>query len=534
MEPPGRRPLATHDERVATARPSWLRATSETSGGSGPRNGANGSAADVGAAPLDGVGGEIERLRDEARRLGRADAQVGVPGPDSEGPTDSELELRDRCAALFGRWRARERRRMEREVAEREEQVADKLSRAALCIDRFQRVTNELARLKARYEVRRREVARELSAEGSTRDRGIPTAYYIVALVFLGIVEFFANAPVFSTLLPRDPLTERQIRLLTETSAGWLAGLERVGAHIIFRPDAALLAAGVITFLCVLAHFFGHSLRDLVMLGERDERRHTVHSRSARENVVPIILSMAGLVLTLGVLYEARDQLGEVGAERYEHDMAQAQELRRQAGWLRVDGEILEANGLTDQAEELEGAAEALREYSLSMARMNMPILLLNLTLVLCAISAAYFHRRDGRIEQFNESPFELDRQALLDQGEERAQETAALLSDVVRDIRELKAAGRPGRSEEWRAVSRHLESVLAAYRAENGRTRGVDPRALAAFRAPVAMDLFDVGEGDEPLWARDPDEYIRERAATTTRFESIRARFNNEAAAAW
>jgi hypothetical protein len=93
------------------------------------------------------------------------------------------------------------------------------------------------------------------------------------------MVEFFANAPVFSALLPRDLLTERQIQLLTETSTGWLAGLERVLAHIVFRPDAALLAAGVITFLCVLAHFFGHSLRDVMMQGDRNSQAHTVHSR---------------------------------------------------------------------------------------------------------------------------------------------------------------------------------------------------------------------------------------------------------------
>lgn len=522
---------------IGTARPTWMqRATDEEAVVEHRvRNGGRSiSPAAPPATGADVLEAEVERLRDDARAAARADAEVGVPAPESTGPTESEIELRDRCVALFGRWRAREERRVGHQIAEREERVAAKLSKAALGIDRFQRVTNELVRLKARYEMRRREVAQELSEEARTRGRGIPTPAYVAALIFLGMVEFFANAPVFSTLLPRDPLSERQIRLLTETSAGWLAGFERVAAHIVFRPDAALLAAGVITFLCVLAHFFGHSLRDVVMQAERDERRHTVHSRSARENVVPIALSTLGLILTLGVLFEARNQLGKVGAERYENDIAQAQELRRQAGWQRVDGEILEANSLTDQAEELEVAAEALREYSLSMARMNLPILLLNLTLVLCAVSAAYFHRRDGRTEHFNESPFETDRLTFVEQGESYAQEAGALLSDVVRDIRELEAAARGTGANERRSVARHLESILATYRAENGRARGIDPHSLPAFQHPVGLGLEDAAEPMPPAWGRPPREWAEERATLAARFEEIRGRFNDEAAGTW
>ena len=514
--------------------PRWLRAVSGEGAAVAEPHRRSAQHTEPPADPLDA---DVERLRAEARLLGRADAEVGVPGPESEGPTDSEVELRERCAAVFGRWNARELRRMAKEIAEREERVEGRLSEAALSIDRLQRVTHDLVRLRARYGVRRRQVAEELDEDGRGRDRGIPTPMYLGALIFLGIVEFFANAPVFSTLLPRDPLTERQIGLLTETATGWFAGLERVVAHIVFRPDAALLAAGVITFLCVLAHFFGHSLRDLVMQGDGEERRSTVQSRSVRENVVPLVLSMIGLVLTLGVLYEARRQLGTVGAERYTYDMAEAQELRREAGWRRVDGEILEANTLTDRAEDLEAAAEALREYSLSMARMNLPIVLLNLTLVLCAISAAYFHRRDGRTEQFNETPFEAERRALLDQGETNARESASLLSDVVRDIRELKAAAGLGAAAEWRAIARQLESVLAAYRAENGRARGLDPRSLPAFRTPVAGSLTGLEASVatvSALWGREPDEYGRERARLAERLDHIRVRFNDEAAAPW
>ena len=475
---------------------------------------------------------EVERLRDEARRMARADAENGVPAAKAEGPTESELELKNRCVAVFQRWQSRERRKLSQEIGEREERIAETLGNAEMGIDRFHRMINELIRLKARFAIRKREVTRELTSEGEERGRGIPTRVYISTLVFLGLVEFFANAPVFSSLLPRDPLTEAQIRLLTETATGWFAGVERVAAHIIFRPDAALLAAGVITFLCVLAHFFGHSLRDLVMQGERKERRHTVHSRSVKENVVPIVLAAVGLVLTLGVLYEARVQLGEVGQERYTNDMGQVEELRRQAGWMRVDGEILQANQLTNQAEDLQAAAIELREYSLSMARMNFPIMLLNLTLVLCAISAAYFHRRDAIREQFNETPFEDDRTAFVERGEDVAQETSQYLSIVVKDLRAMKTLALQGLVDESRSMVHQLESVLGTYRSENARTRGIDSQTVSSFRTPARIDVE--ADSSEKLTLRDPEEYERERAEIASRFRELRSQFNQEAATTW
>ncbi len=489
---------------------------------------------DLGGPAPDPTEAEIERIRSEARRLAREDAERDAPAEDAEGPVASELELKDRCLSLLRRWESREERGFHRDIADQEERILDRLGKIALGIDRFERLVNELIRLKARFALRQEEVTQELNTEGQRRSRGLPTGAYVSALVFLGLVEFFANAPVFNALLPRDPISERQIQLLTELTTGWFAGMERVAAHILFRPDAALLAAGVITFLCVLAHFFGHALRDLVMQGERKDRRHTVHSRSAKENIVPLVLCAVGLVLTLGVLYEARVTLGEVGEERYVQDMEQVEELRRQAGWLRVDGHILDANQLDNRAEDVEAVATELREYSLSMARMNLPILLLNLTLVLCAISAAYFHRRDARKEHFNESPFEDERRALVETGEECAGTTSELLAKVGRDIRGLKSQLRTGPASRRRSLVHELESVFATYRAENIRIRRVDPRSVVAFATPMKFESAAASTGVDDLVLRDPADYERERGELVERFTDLRRRFTQESGSTW
>ncbi len=473
---------------------------------------------------------DIAQLREEAARVGRADAEAGVPSAAARGPSESEKQLRERCLATFERWQSSERRKLKEAAAGIEEVVSDKLGRTALVIDGFERATNELCRLKARLNRTRREVDDELSAESQDRPRGLPTKVYLLALTFLGLVEFFANAPVFSALLPRDPLTERQIRLLAETSTGWLAGGERVLAHLLLRPDAALLAAGVVTFLCVLAHFFGHSLRELVMQRDRRENRHTVSGRSPLENVVPMLLSGLGLALVVSVLFEARITLGEVGESRYQQDMAIVTELRRNAGWLRVNGDLLAANDATNRADDTEAAAIELREYSASMSRLSFPILLLNLTLILCAISAAYFHRRDSRREHFNENPFDEQRRDYIATAEGMTQEVSHLLSELVRHIRDLRDLIAEHPLADWRSVVLDLESVVTMYRAENSRARELDGRAIAAFAGGPELPIDTDRLSASVLTIGDPDGADGEREDLKGRFEEIRRRFNEDA----
>ncbi|MCG8469375.1 MAG: hypothetical protein MJB57_14410 [Gemmatimonadetes bacterium] len=482
------------------------------------------------AAELEAAG--ITRLRDEASQAARRDAEAGVPDENAEGQTQRESDLRDRCRAFYDRWSNQYRRQVGDQVADSEEAITDRIGRADLAVDRFERLTNELMRVKARRTVRHREVTTDLKGE-SRGQRGLSTQIYLIAISFLGVVEFFANAPVFTALLPRDVLTERQIRLVTETSDGWFAGAERVFAQLILRPDAALLALGVVTFLCVLAHFFGHSLRELVMLQDNEERHHTVAARSRTENVIPMALTGLGLLLVLGVLYEARIRLGEVGETQYTTDTRQVEEWRREAALLVSDGDLLQANALRAQAADLEAAATNLRDYADSMSRLSFPILLLNLTLVICAICAAYFHRRDHRRQHFNDNPFERDRLGIIESAEETAEEISGHLSDLARRIRKLQGFMSFSGLEERRGVVRELESVVALYRAENGRARGLDPRAIAAFRRPIALDIEikeDARELAEPL--RSPREYDEERRDLQERFQIARKRFNEEAIA--
>lgn len=482
-----------------------------------------------GPVEVELVDAGIERLRADAVRIARADAASGVPAVDRHDPPESEFDLKERCHAFVQRVRDATRRQAVEEAGELEESVTARLAHASLKVDRFERLTNDLTRLRVRRDGRKREVTEELTSERSHRGRGISTKVYIVAIAFLGLVEFLANAPVFSSLLPRDPLTERQIRILSETSDGWFAGAERVLAHILLRPDAALLACGVILFLLVMAHFFGHALRSLVIQQDRRARKDTVAPRSVLENLVPIVITGVGLALALGVLFEARMMLGRVGEERYGQDMAQVQELRREAGWLRGDGDLLAANQLTYRAEDMESAALALREYASAMSRMSFQILLLNLTLVLCAIAVAYFHTRDSRVEKFNDDAFEDERKELVDGAEATAAEVGTALAELMRDLRRLRTKLAGGDAYDLGPLVPQLEAVVALYRAENGRARGLDPGEIAAFRSPVSLG-FDLAETPDGYTSeRSIQGYENQRFAIQERFDTARNRFTKE-----
>jgi len=505
------------------------------------------------------VGLSVVGLRQAALEMARRDAEAGLPALDASGRSEAEQELRDRAHSLFEDWSARERERLNNHVAVQEGRVTETLGDVSLHVDRFERVTSELFRLQRRLEINRSQVeatieqrhaarvktgeatpGEDMPGEATDRDakdkedeaggRAFKTHWYAAAITFLGIVEFLANAPVFGALLPRDPLTEQQIGFVAETSEGCLAGALRVASQFILRPDAALLAAGVVTFLCVLAHFFGHSLRSLLFQRSAERAGDTVGSRSPMEYVVPMVIAGVGLCLVLGVLFEARVTLGRVASDRFAQDSAKIEELRRNASWLRVDGNLVAANEATNRADDLEALAKEQREYAESMSGLSFPIFLLNTTLVLVAISAAYFHMRDPRKDRFNELPWERQRRELVAFGDSVQERVSGAMGRAVQSIGEYRGMLTERPLKEAPALAHQLEATVVAYRAENGRLRGLDTREIQAFAEPVKLKLDVDASHTADMRVQDPGYYDAERKRLSERFEKVRAKFTEEA----
>lgn len=186
------------------------------------------------------------------------------------------------------------------------------------------------------------------------RRRFLATPIYLVAVVLLGAMAFVGNAPVFEALLPRDASSEA-------------------------ATDASLLAAGVVLFLLVLAHFFGASLSSL--RGQRSASRESPGQRkqSSTEEVVRLVISGVGLCLVLAVLFEARVTMGQVASDRFAQDSARIAQLTTDVRPVELDS--------------LQARAAAEREAGEAISNLRIPMLFLNMAIVLSAILAAFLHR---------------------------------------------------------------------------------------------------------------------------------------------
>ena len=83
----------------------------------GTQPGTRGSEPEIDVSNIDRT---IEDLRAEALEHARRDAELGIPEPDSNAMTTSEVEMREKCRSIFERWRSHERETLEREWADEE------------------------------------------------------------------------------------------------------------------------------------------------------------------------------------------------------------------------------------------------------------------------------------------------------------------------------------------------------------------------------------------------------------------------------
>ena len=143
----------------------------------------------------------VEKLRGEAIRRAREDARAQRDGVHQDLPlATAETELRERARSVFERWRAHERASVEAAWADQEKSLSEKMGRAALLIDRIQRLAHELKRTKARLSLRKQEVARELQRNGSDGARGLSSRAYVLAVAFLPDCKTLVSASADETV----------------------------------------------------------------------------------------------------------------------------------------------------------------------------------------------------------------------------------------------------------------------------------------------------------------------------------------------
>lgn len=149
--------------------------------------------------------------------------------------------------------------------------------------------------------------------------------------------------------------------------------------------------------------------------------------------------------------------------------------------------------------------------YADGIQTENLPIFLLNVTLVLTAISSAYFVS-SGRVARVKKTPSDVERlqslQAKIAAKQAEVREMELRILGTRSKVRELDSSIRTnlGRARylansspfrDCEAKANRLEGIIPLFRAENARLRGLDTHNVVAFQQKRPLDLVPMGEGE-------------------------------------
>ncbi|MEX2609217.1 MAG: hypothetical protein WEA24_04665, partial [Gemmatimonadota bacterium] len=390
-----------------------------------------------------GFGHDLAALEREASTLAQRAAAAHLPRVDVVyEEVEEEAHLAARCRAVFHGWVERVRTNVQDAVQGSARDAGSHLSAYEHELGGLEGAVAELEQTAPA--LHQAEEAAE-AGQSQVEVRGFFAHWkYWILIPLLVLVDWVANVPVFTELLPSDPGADEAWRELVARSEqyGLWAGAYRMAARTLHSIDASLLALGVIVFLVFLAHHFGEALRRVVSLSSRDTPTAATAVRSHRRQFFwSALLSFVGLVGVIAFLFLARNRLETSTAERLADARAQVE-----AAATRLEG-ARAADDLTavGQAQQELQVAETLYEqrferaqYAEVIAVMNGPILLLNIVLALAAALAAFLVTRDsvrGLLESPRAAALRARVQELKAATEARRAALAGLEADVQREF---------------------------------------------------------------------------------------------------
>jgi hypothetical protein len=297
-------------------------------------------------------GYQVSDLEKSALRSAHDMAAAGLPRHDlqSTEPLDVELELSQRASQVFCHWSREVRRRVEAAIAKELRSAKAALTTINAALAAYRSVQEELDVLnprgttkapapapipapeaKVEAEPERVEIPAWAFRDTLLTERHFGYWFWPFIIVLVG-VEFLANAPVFSELFPQDAELDARMRDWLDPAAGmsWTTGVTHLLARMVTYPDAALVALGVVLFLLFLGHKAGENVRTWVALSEpHPEIPGTLAARLRRQAGWVVIPSAVGIVVTLFVLWFARDMVYPIAKTRHDQTTRSSPSWRR-------------------------------------------------------------------------------------------------------------------------------------------------------------------------------------------------------------
>ncbi|MGH7477255.1 MAG: hypothetical protein ACRELD_13360 [Longimicrobiales bacterium] len=452
-------------------------------------------------APLDHwFGLSVHHLEREARESAEEWAKAGLPRADvaSDEELPVETALRKRANEIFTEWVQKVSTRVQDAIESHAQRAREALIGVRFNLDQAERARGTTAEARAEIEtLQQADVGRQSSFGFRSYWGGFG---YWAAITLLVLVDWVANVPVFQELLPQDAAAEGAWQQMAADAElrGNFGGLVRVWYRVLFAPDVAILALGVIIFLVVLAHMVGISARRILALRTDDVPEANRSVRQYRRQFwVPLGASLVGGVLVILFLYQARETIERLAAERRATVVAEIQQLDRELSEARERNDM-EAVASLAQARPSREAELRLREeraaYAERIAATNTPIAILNTVLFLTAALLGYLKAKDNVVAKDPEDPRVADARNRLVEHERLERSSIESAHELAKNIdRELTSAeflvsARP--FEHWEGRRDRLGRAIELFRSENARLRGIDPANVAAFRERPAFSV--------------------------------------------
>jgi len=437
---------------------------------------------------------ELSQLEKFAVAQGVEWAKAGIPRQDTplKGELPIEATLKARASEIFQKWIARTKRKVQDSIQAAYAQAAETIVQFRHILDQLETNTVEINTIES--SIRDREEALHNQQKTFGAPALLPKWLYWVIFPSVAIIDWIANVPIFTELLPAEYGSREIWRQLAANAqkTGALGGVKMLGARLLFHLDVSIFALGVVVFLMAMAHFAGSSLRRWLVLNPKDEPLLAPTLKThRRQTYAPFLFAILGMILAVSFLYGARRKLVEattIGITQAQREVEDAEQKVMEA--KGPGGDLNKLPELQQRLNEVKSKRDDWRErdrFAKDIGMMNMPILLLNIVLALTAMTAAYCVTEpkvtEGRLVDpiIPELKSKLASRRLDVANHRRSLRMLdAGIQDAISRAKYL-ASTRP--LADWEAKARRLSAVVTLFRAENARARGVDPESIIAFR---------------------------------------------------
>lgn len=463
---------------------------------------------------------EVYQLEQEAKQLAAEWAEKGLPRHDVErvGVLEPEQVLAMKCLELFRQWHKRVRVRMQDRIQTGSAALNRLIGEARSEVNALEATATERKNTQAQIESFLQFKDPDTTRVGYDRIFRSSTGFWIFAII-LTIAEFTANFPVFRLLLPMDSTLVSLAATLGEAAEShtWLAGPLVLLQDILLHFEAFLVALIAVVILVLLGKTTGSSARSIVAFraSESPMAATTIKSHR-RQHVTVFIAGVLGIAAVLSFMYFSRGQIAETAQSRVQSDSVS---LKQALADQRAAGTDLAKTAATTQR--VTDATRTLRQhlddaaYAETVQRINRPIVLLNIGLVLAAMTLGFVYKNEDLTDRQGEHPSlrplraklqSLEREAL---GHARAARSS--MSGAAAEAGRINHLLESHPLREWQGKQDRLQSVILQFRGENARVRGLDPANVIAFAQPSRIAFPEVNEDEELRRPTELDQLLEE-----------------------